>query len=126
MHKTTGGEIAESDRAETESKRILIVAPQPFFSERGTPIAILHVIHALRELSYEVDVLTYPIGRGSRPAGRAYFSMSNPFRVRHVDIGFSLRKLVFGHHPGRINCFDFSGVKSIIVFTLLKKRLFLR
>ena len=91
MHKFTRGESAKSDRDTTESRRILIVAPQPFFSDRGTPIAILQVIRALRELTYDVDVLTYPIGENLELPGVRIFRSSNPLRVRHVKIGFSWR-----------------------------------
>lgn len=94
MHQNGPRMSADSDQAEPAVSRILIVAPQPFFSERGTPIAILHVIRALRELSYEVDVLTYPIGRDLDLPGVRIFRCPNPFRLRNVDIGFSLPKLM--------------------------------
>ena len=52
------------DGVNTQSKRILVVAPQPFYSDRGTPIAVEHVIKAYTELGSKVDLLTYPIGKG--------------------------------------------------------------
>ncbi|MGI9294836.1 MAG: hypothetical protein ACR2PS_12700, partial [Pseudomonadales bacterium] len=44
-------------------ERVLIVAPQPFYEDRGTPIAIAQVIDGLTELGYGVDMLTFPVGK---------------------------------------------------------------
>lgn len=43
-------------------KKILMVAPQPFFSPRGTPFSVLYRLHALSRLGYQVDLVTYPMG----------------------------------------------------------------
>ncbi len=43
-------------------KKILFLAPQPFFEARGTPINEKLLVTALSELGYEVDMLTYPHG----------------------------------------------------------------
>jgi glycosyltransferase involved in cell wall biosynthesis len=69
------------------------VAPEPFYEDRGTPIAVYQLLQALSELSYEVDVLTYPIGRTIEIPGVRYFRASNPLRLQSVPVGFSLRKL---------------------------------
>jgi glycosyltransferase involved in cell wall biosynthesis len=74
--------------------RVLIVTPQPFFEERGTPIALLYVLHALTELGYAVDVLAFPIGTGPEIPGVRYFRTTNPLGIRSISIGFSLKKLV--------------------------------
>ena len=34
---------------------MLIVAPQPFYQDRGTPIAVRHVLKALAELGFELQ-----------------------------------------------------------------------
>ena len=78
---------------EPERSRVLLVAPQPFYEDRGTPIAIRHVLQALTQLSYRVDVLTYPVGRSIEIPGVRYFRAANPFGVRRVPIGLSLAKL---------------------------------
>ena len=44
--------------------RVLFLAPQPFFEVRGTPLAVLHLTRALAALGHEVDLLTFPQGRG--------------------------------------------------------------
>ena len=42
--------------------KILLLAPQPFYEERGTPIAVDLLLKALSDRGESVDVLTYPIG----------------------------------------------------------------
>jgi len=41
---------------------VLFLAPQPFFEERGTPIAVLEIIKVLSSLGHEIDLYTYPMG----------------------------------------------------------------
>lgn len=76
------------------NRRLLIVSPQPFFQERGTPIAIRYVIDALLELGWSVDLVTYPLGRTIDRDGLRYFRGGNPLRFEWVPIGLSLRKIV--------------------------------
>jgi glycosyltransferase involved in cell wall biosynthesis len=74
--------------------RVLVVAPEPFYEDRGTPIAVSQLLRALSQLSYEVDVLTYPIGRSLEIPRVRYFRGANPLGLRRVPVGFSFRKLV--------------------------------
>lgn len=74
-------------------RRILIVTPQPFFEERGTPIAVRHVAHALSAMGCEVDVLAFPIGTSVAIPNCRIIRTPNPMRIRNVPIGFSYRKL---------------------------------
>ncbi|CAN5681425.1 N/A [soil metagenome] len=75
-------------------RRVLLIAPQPFYEDRGTPIAVRQVLQALSELGYEVDILTYPIGRGVEIPGVRVFRVGNFLKIRQVPIGLSLRKLI--------------------------------
>ena len=75
-------------------RRVLIVAPQPFYQDRGTPICVRQVIDALLQLDYDVDILTYPVGGGLPGRTARLFRSSNPFRISHVPVGFSFRKLL--------------------------------
>ena len=43
--------------------KILMLAPQPFFEPRGTPLSILGRLRALSELEHHVDLVTYHLGR---------------------------------------------------------------
>jgi glycosyltransferase involved in cell wall biosynthesis len=74
--------------------RVLVVAPQPFYEDRGTPIAVCQLLQALSQLSYEVDLLTFPVGRTIEIPGVRYVRCSNPFRVRRVPIGLSMAKIL--------------------------------
>ena len=78
--------------AET-ANRILMVAPQPFYQDRGTPIALRHVLEALVDLGYEVDLICFPLGRAIDLAGVHHQPVSNPLGFRSIPIGFSLKKL---------------------------------
>ena len=43
--------------------RILMVAPEPFFEPRGTPLSIYQRLQALSVLGHQVDLLTYHVGK---------------------------------------------------------------
>lgn len=75
-------------------RRILVVAPQPFYEDRGTPIAVRQVLQALGELGRSVDLLTFPIGADISAPGLSIFRCANPLGFRRVPIGLSLRKVV--------------------------------
>ncbi|MBK5188326.1 MAG: glycosyltransferase [Gemmatimonadaceae bacterium] len=73
--------------------RILLVAPQPFFSQRGTPINVRQMVRTLCEAGHEVHLATYPMGEPVQIAGlRIHRAMPIP-GVRSVPIGFSWRKV---------------------------------
>lgn len=81
----------------TENKkpgRILVIAPQPFYADRGTPIAVRSVLEALSERGDKIDLLTYPLGETIQLPGLCIFRIANVWRFRHVPIGFSIRKLL--------------------------------
>jgi glycosyltransferase involved in cell wall biosynthesis len=73
-------------------RRILVVAPQPFYQDRGTPIAVRQVLEAVTQLGYRVDLLTYPVGTDVQLQGLQIFRSRNPFNIKNVPIGFSLQK----------------------------------
>lgn len=75
-------------------KRVLIISPQPFYEDRGTPIAVSYICQALTELDLLVDLATYPIGSDRSIEGLRIIRSNNPFRFRSVRIGFSLKKLI--------------------------------
>ena len=76
------------------SGRILLVTPQPFYEDRGTPIAVAETCRALGELGYEVDLLAFPVGEDRRIASVTTHRCANPLGIRSVPIGFSLGKCV--------------------------------
>ncbi len=74
---------------------MLVVAPQPFYEDRGTPIAVRYVLRALAELGHQVDLLALPIGEDVALPGLRILRLANPLHIRRVPIGFSWRKLCF-------------------------------
>jgi len=80
--------------ADSPSRRVLVVAPQPFYEDRGTPIAVRQVLQALGELGRPVDLLTFPIGTDVAIPGLRIFRSGNPLGFHSVRVGFSVRKLV--------------------------------
>ncbi len=73
--------------------RILIVTPQPFFEDRGTPIAVACTARALAEAGNRVTVLAFPLGRDMKLPGVTIERTANPFGIERVPIGFSAGKL---------------------------------
>lgn len=53
------------------------------------------LLQALSQLAYEVDLLTYPVGRDVEIPGVRCLRTANPLGLRRVPIGFSLRKVLF-------------------------------
>ncbi|AUW58826.1 glycosyltransferase [Sphingobium sp. SCG-1] len=74
--------------------KILFIAPQPFFTERGTPIAVKLAVEALSRFGHEVDLLTYHEGLDVDIPRVRHYRISAPPGVRSVPIGFSPKKLV--------------------------------
>lgn len=74
-------------------KRLLFLAPQPFFCERGTPIAEKAVLEVLGERDWTVDLLTYPSGRDVDIAGCSIHRIPSLPLLKGIPPGFSLRKL---------------------------------
>jgi len=75
------------------SSRILLVAPQPFYEDRGTPIAIRHVLEALSVANYNVDLLTFDVGSDIELPGLRICRVGGMLGIKQIPIGFSLRKL---------------------------------
>ncbi len=74
--------------------RILLVAPQPFFQERGTPLAVLLLAQALCAQGHRVDLLTFAEGRDVRVDGLRIVRIPAIPGVHRVPIGISWKKLV--------------------------------
>ena len=73
--------------------RILMIAPQPFFEPRGTPISIFDRLMALSNLGHRIDLVTYHIGQDKKIPGVTIFrSLHLPF-VRKIKIGPSFSKV---------------------------------
>lgn len=78
----------------TEIKlKILMIASLPFFTARGTPIAIRSRLEALSNLGHKVDVITYHVGGDVEiPGIKIFRTMNLPF-IKEVPVGPSLKKI---------------------------------
>jgi len=74
--------------------KVLILAPQPFYQERGTPIAIDWVCKALSERGAQVDVLTFHEGENRSHENVQIFRSKPWFPVKNIKPGFSVKKLI--------------------------------
>ena len=75
--------------------KVLLIAPQPFFQDRGTPIAVRMAAEAIGADGHRVDLLTLPFGRDvAIPNVRVHRVAPVP-GIRSVPIGPSWPKLVY-------------------------------
>ena len=74
--------------------RVLVLAPQPFYQLRGTPIAVRMLVETLSEAGHNVDLLTYHEGESvSLEGAQLHRIPALPF-VENIGPGFSLKKVV--------------------------------
>jgi glycosyltransferase involved in cell wall biosynthesis len=73
---------------------VLLLAPHPFYSERGTPIAARAAAETLCRAGYRVDVLTYHEGQDLEHEGLGIIRIRKPPFVANVPVGLSWKKLV--------------------------------
>ena len=75
--------------------KILLLAPQPFYTQRGTPIAIRNLASVLGDAGHQIDMLTYPGGIDvSLPNTQITRLWKIPF-IDEVPVGFSFKKILY-------------------------------
>lgn len=74
-------------------KRVLFLAPQPFFANRGTPFNVRAILETLSAEGYQVDLFAYPFGE-EIPCANLTISRSFSCGFRSVPIGPSLKKVI--------------------------------
>lgn len=74
--------------------KILFLAPQPFFTNRGTPISVRASLQVLADLGNTIDVLSYHEGEDVRIDGLVHHRTKRPPLVHRVPIGPSWQKAV--------------------------------
>lgn len=75
--------------------KILLLAPQPFYVERGTPIAVLNLLRALSAMGHQVDLLTFAGGEDVEVENLRIFRVGDAESKGGMAIGFSGRKLAY-------------------------------
>ena len=74
--------------------RILLLAPQPFFQARGTPIAVRLVLEFLSSRGHTVDALTYHEGSDLDIPNCRIVRIPRLPGIRNIRPGFSLKKVL--------------------------------
>ena len=74
--------------------KVLMLAPHPFYQERGTPIAVDLLIRALTERGYQIDLLTFNEGNDVDYPGLTIHRVKPFPRIENVRPGFSIKKLL--------------------------------
>ncbi len=72
---------------------ILLLAPHPFYQERGTPIAVDMLLGVLDRDGHHVDMVTFHEGRERVYDNVAVYRIKPWIKVNNIRPGFSLKKL---------------------------------
>lgn len=70
-----------------------MLAPEPFFQPRGTPISIYFRLKTLSDLGHKVDLITYHLGENKEFPGLNILRIPNIFGIRKIKIGPSFTKI---------------------------------
>jgi glycosyltransferase involved in cell wall biosynthesis len=73
--------------------KVLMLAPEPFFEPRGTPISVYFRIMALGALGHSVTLVTYPLGKDISLENLNIIRLPNLLCVRKIKIGPSWVKV---------------------------------
>ncbi len=75
--------------------KILVLAPHPFFQNRGTPIAVKMLLETLAAAGHGITLLTYPEGDDVEIPSCSIIRLKKLSWVQGVKPGFSWKKLVY-------------------------------
>jgi len=73
--------------------KILMIAPEPIFEPRGTPLSVVGRLKTLSDLGHEVDLLTYSIGEDVVIPGVRIIRIPKLPGISKIKIGPSLKKI---------------------------------
>lgn len=85
---------AVAQAADDTPLRILVLAPQPFFVQRGTPLAVRMLLQSLGGAGYACDAIVHPGGEDVEIPGLRVFRVPAAPGLSDMPPGFSLKKLV--------------------------------
>ena len=74
--------------------KVLFLAPQPFFEERGTPIAVNWLLKVLSRRGECIDLITYHLGKSVAYENVNHNRTINLPFIRSVPPGLSLQKII--------------------------------
>ena len=70
-----------------------MLAPEPFFQPRGTPISVYFRLQSLSDLGHEVDLVTYHLGEDKNFPGLKIRRIPSVFFIKKIKVGPSLAKI---------------------------------
>lgn len=73
---------------------ILILAPQPFFQDRGTPIAVKMLAEDLQNDGHDIDLLVFHEGEDVPMGNVQLLRIVHPPFINNIPPGFSLKKII--------------------------------
>jgi len=73
--------------------KILMLAPEPFFQPRGTPISVYFRLKVFSDLGHKVDLVTYHLGEDRSFKNVKILRIPDLFWIKKIKIGPSLTKL---------------------------------
>lgn len=74
--------------------KVLVLAPHPYYIDRGTPIDVDLLVRALSDLGHDVDLVCYGEGDARDYEGVEVYRARDVAWLRNMRPGFSVRKLV--------------------------------
>lgn len=77
--------------------KILVLAPHPFYQNRGTPIAVRMLLETLAAAGHQLTLLTYPEGEDIVLPSCRIIRLQQLSWVKGVKPGFSWKKLVYDY-----------------------------
>ena len=83
--------MLQSDEAK---QSILVIAPQPFFQNRGTPIAVKLLVEELVNIGYDVHLLVFHEGEDVELPGAQIHRAPAPWGVHNIPPSISWKKIV--------------------------------
>ncbi|WP_341213377.1 glycosyltransferase family 4 protein [uncultured Limimaricola sp.] len=75
-------------------KKILVLAPQPFFVPRGTPIAVRNLLKVLSAEGHHCDAIVYAEGVDPGDEGYRVLRVPSLPGTRNMPPGFSIKKII--------------------------------
>ena len=73
--------------------KIAMIAPEPIFEPRGTPLSIVGRLKALSGMGHRIDLLTYSMGEDVVFPGVRIFRIPQILGIRKIKIGPSFKKI---------------------------------
>ena len=75
--------------------KILMIAPQPFYKERGTPMNVRLLCKVLGEAGHQIDLLVFPTGEDIELKNLRIVRLPNLLKIKSIPVGPSKIKLAY-------------------------------